>query len=92
MLNIKRFVCNFFQENCYVVNDNTKQCVVIDCGAYYTEEKAAIIDYIRNNELTPQYLLATHAHIDHCGTTISVIQPCLPNLDSSHRFLPKMKY
>ena len=65
MLNIKRFVCNFFQENCYVVNDNTKQCVVIDCGAYYTEEKAAIIDYIRNNELTPQYLLATHAHIDH---------------------------
>ena len=38
MLNIKRFVCNFFQENCYVVNDNTKQCVVIDCGAYYTEE------------------------------------------------------
>ncbi|MGN0221341.1 MAG: MBL fold metallo-hydrolase [Prevotella sp.] len=65
MLNIKGFVCNFFQENCYVVSDETKQCVIIDCGAYYEEEKSAVVDYIRNNSLTLKYLLATHAHIDH---------------------------
>lgn len=65
MLNIKRFVCNFFQENCYVVSDETKECVVIDCGAYYAEEKSAVADYIRNNSLTLRHLLATHAHIDH---------------------------
>ena len=65
MLNIKRFVCNFFQENCYVVSDETKECVVIDCGAFYAEEKSAVADYIRNNSLTLRHLLATHAHIDH---------------------------
>ena len=33
MITIKRFVCNMLQENCYVVSDETKECVVIDCGA-----------------------------------------------------------
>jgi glyoxylase-like metal-dependent hydrolase (beta-lactamase superfamily II) len=26
------------QENCYVVSDETKECVIIDCGAFYPEE------------------------------------------------------
>lgn len=34
MLDIQRFVCNMFQENCYVVSDETKECVIIDCGAF----------------------------------------------------------
>ncbi len=53
------------QENCYVVNDETKECVIIDCGAYYPEERQAIVNYIRDNGLTPKYLLATHGHLDH---------------------------
>lgn len=28
-----------FQENCYIVSDDTKECVIIDCGAFYEEEK-----------------------------------------------------
>lgn len=54
-----------FQENCYVVNDETKECVIIDCGALYGEEKTAIINYIKTNELIPKHLICTHAHIDH---------------------------
>lgn len=65
MLNIQKFVCNMIQENCYVVSDETKECVIIDCGAYYEEERRAIVDYIREQELKPKHLLATHAHIDH---------------------------
>ena len=65
MLNIQRFVCNMLQENCYVVSDETRQCVIIDCGAYYPEEKAAIKQYISKNNLTPVHLLATHGHLDH---------------------------
>lgn len=65
MLNIQRFVCNMFQENCYVASDKTKECVIIDCGAFYEEEKRAIIDYINNNKLIPKHLISTHAHIDH---------------------------
>lgn len=65
MLNIKKFVCNMFQENCYIVNDETKECVIIDCGALYEEEKSAIKNYIKTNELVPKHLLCTHGHIDH---------------------------
>ncbi len=65
MLEIKSFVCNPFQENCYVVSDETKEAVIVDCGAFYKEERKAIVGYIRDNGLTPKHLIATHAHIDH---------------------------
>ena len=65
MLDIQRFVCNMFQENCYVVSDETKECVIIDCGAFFEEEKIAIYNYINDNNLTPKHLLCTHGHVDH---------------------------
>lgn len=66
MLNIKRFNCNMLSENCYVVSDDTQECVIIDCGAFYPEEGEAIVGYIRNSGLTPKRLLCTHGHFDHC--------------------------
>ena len=65
MLNIKIFMCNLLQENTYVVSDDTKECVIIDCGAYYEEERTAIVQYIKEEELTPKHLLCTHGHFDH---------------------------
>ena len=65
MLNIKRFMCNMLQENCYIVSDETKECVVIDCGAYYQEERGAISRYIKDEGLKLVHLLATHGHLDH---------------------------
>jgi glyoxylase-like metal-dependent hydrolase (beta-lactamase superfamily II) len=53
-------------ENCYVVSDETKECVIIDCGALYPGEGAAIINYIKSSGLTPKHLLCTHGHFDHC--------------------------
>lgn len=64
-LTIQRFVCNMFQENTYVVSDETHEAVIIDCGAYYDAERQAIIRYIDGAGLKPVHLLATHAHIDH---------------------------
>ena len=64
-MNIKTFHVNPLDENCYVVSDETKQCVIIDCGAYTTDEQNEIIDYIKSEELTPVALLATHGHLDH---------------------------
>ena len=66
MLNIKCFTCNMLSENCYVVSDETHDCVIIDCGAYYQEEGQAIVRYIRERQLTPRHLLCTHGHFDHC--------------------------
>ena len=53
------------QENCYIVSDETKQCVIIDCGAYYEEERKAIARYVSDNGLKPVHLLVTHGHLDH---------------------------
>ena len=65
MLNIKTFICNLLQENTYVVSDDTKACVIIDCGAYYEEEREAIKQYIATEGLKPVHLLCTHGHFDH---------------------------
>ena len=64
-MTIKRLMCNPLQENCYVVSDDTKECVIIDCGAYYDEEKQALAAYISENGLKPVHLIATHGHLDH---------------------------
>lgn len=65
MLNIKTFICNLLQENTYIVSDETNECVIIDCGAYYEEEREAIKQYIATEGLTPKHLLCTHGHFDH---------------------------
>ena len=66
MITVKRFTCNMLAENCYVVSDETKECVIIDCGAFYEEEGTAITSYIHSSGLTPKHLLCTHGHFDHC--------------------------
>jgi len=65
MFIIKTFPFNLLQENTYVVSDETKECIIIDCGAYYEEERRVLIDYITNNGLKPKRLIATHGHWDH---------------------------
>ena len=65
MLNIKTFEVNPLQENCYVVSDETKDCVIIDCGAFTPDEQNEIVEYINSEGLHPKHLLATHGHFDH---------------------------
>lgn len=65
MITIKTFAFNLLQENTYVISDDTLECVIIDCGAYYDDERRAITDYISSQGLKPVHLLATHGHWDH---------------------------
>ena len=65
MIEVKRFVCNMLQENAYVVSDDTREAVIIDCGAFYEEERRAIVNYINAHQLKPVRLLSTHGHFDH---------------------------
>ena len=65
MLNIQHFKVNFIEENCYVVSDETREAVIIDCGAFFPEEKAAISSYLAENKLVLRHLLCTHGHFDH---------------------------
>ncbi len=65
MIKIRRFVCNMLQENCYVLSDESGECVIVDCGAWFDNERKSIVSYIRDNNLTPKHLLSTHGHCDH---------------------------
>ncbi len=65
MITIKDFAFNPFQENTYVLCDETGECVIIDPGCYDNEERGALAAFIRENNLTPVRLLNTHCHIDH---------------------------
>jgi glyoxylase-like metal-dependent hydrolase (beta-lactamase superfamily II) len=65
MISIQTFTFNPFQENTYVLFDETKECVIIDPGCYDEQERDELIDFIESKNLTPVRLLNTHCHIDH---------------------------
>lgn len=65
MIEVKRFQCNPFQENCFVVSDATGEAVVIDPGAFFPEERQAVTAYIRERGFTLRHILCTHGHLDH---------------------------
>jgi len=65
MLQVQSFVFNPFEENTYVLYDETKECVIIDPGCYDGDEKKELLDYIQSNELQVKKLLNTHCHVDH---------------------------
>lgn len=65
MMKIERFEVNPFQENCYIVSDETGEGIIIDCGAFYEEERRAVVEYVRDNGISLKHLISTHAHIDH---------------------------
>ena len=65
MIQIKCFQFNPVQANCYVVNDDSQEAVIIDCGAFFKTECQNIVNYIENQHLKPVHLLCTHGHFDH---------------------------
>lgn len=65
MLQIKIFESNLIGENTYILYDETKEAVIIDCGAYYPEEKERLKNFIAEKGLSLKHLLNTHLHWDH---------------------------
>ena len=65
MANVQSFVNNPYQENTYILFDETGECVIIDPGMETASEQNAVVNFIRNNNLKPVLLLNTHCHIDH---------------------------
>ena len=65
MLQIKIFQFNPLQENTYLLYNESNQCVIIDPGCYFDEEKKSMSDFIESHHLKPQLLINTHCHLDH---------------------------
>jgi glyoxylase-like metal-dependent hydrolase (beta-lactamase superfamily II) len=52
-------------ENTYLLYDETKEAVIIDCGASNDKEKKQLADFIKDNDLKLKRLINTHLHFDH---------------------------
>lgn len=62
---IHSFVFSPFQENTYVLWDDTLQAVIIDPGCLSQQEKETLRRFVESRNLTVTHLLQTHAHLDH---------------------------
>jgi len=65
MINIKIFEFNPVVENTYLLYDETKEAVLVDCGCINPNEERILSDFIDQNELILKRLLCTHLHFDH---------------------------
>lgn len=65
MLKVHKHTFNPFQENTYIIYDETKECAVIDPGCSNDKERGQLVQTIQANGLKPVKLLNTHCHIDH---------------------------
>ncbi|SFD28678.1 Glyoxylase, beta-lactamase superfamily II [Chitinophaga sp. CF118] len=65
MLEIQCLTFNPFQENTYLVINEKKDCIIIDPGCYFEEERKELLTYIEKEGLNVTRLLNTHCHLDH---------------------------
>lgn len=64
-MTIKTFTFNPFQENTYLIFDETNEAVLIDAGCIFDAEKHQLKKFIEQNNLTLKRLINTHLHLDH---------------------------
>ena len=65
MISVQSFTANPYQENAYVLFDESNECIIIDPGAYTSQEQNELSHFIESSQLKPVKLLNTHCHIDH---------------------------
>lgn len=65
MIKVKALVFNPFQENTYLLSDETNECIIMDAGCYTDQEFDLLVNYLQKNGLKPVKLVNTHCHVDH---------------------------
>ncbi len=65
MIKIERLVFNPFQENTYIVWDDSGEALIIDPGCYDQNEEQALVKFLDDSKLKPVAQIFTHTHIDH---------------------------
>lgn len=62
MVKIYKMIAGIYASNSYIVyDDNTKDCVIVDCGG----DEDEILDFLNENDLKLHSVLLTHGHADH---------------------------
>ncbi|MBQ4263056.1 MAG: MBL fold metallo-hydrolase [Bacilli bacterium] len=62
-MKVEKIVNGFLDENCYIISNNEKECLIVDPGS----EGEKIVSFIRMNGYKVIGILITHYHFDHVG-------------------------
>lgn len=65
MSEVISFTYSPFQENTYIIFDETNESVIIDPGCLAQHEKEHLAAFVQSKNLTVKALLQTHTHLDH---------------------------
>ncbi len=65
MITIEQHTFNPFQENTFLVYDETKEALIIDAGCYTPAEKQTFKQLIEEKGLHIKGVISTHSHLDH---------------------------
>ena len=65
MIAIETLVFNHWQENTYILHDETGEGVLIDCGVFFDDEGKNLVEFVDKKGITLVKQLNTHLHIDH---------------------------
>lgn len=72
-MKIKTFVSRDFQENCYVIWDETTlETAIIDPGMMQSHEVAYLYKFLEEQKLKVKYILLTHSHLDHAAAAAAL--------------------
>lgn len=64
-MKIFKLVFSPIEVNTYILEDESGDCAIIDCGCFDRKESDRLADFIKNKNLNPVLLLNTHCHLDH---------------------------
>ncbi len=64
-MKFKNFIFSPFQENTYVLYDETGECVVVDPGNLLPNENEQLDLFFKENSLKLVHIINTHNHLDH---------------------------
>jgi len=64
-MKIYKIVFSPIEVNTYILEDESGDCAIIDCGCYERKESDRLADFIKNKNINPVLLLNTHCHLDH---------------------------
>lgn len=65
MIEIQQFTFGPLQENTFLLINGKKECIIIDPGCYFQDERKELLQYIQTHGLNVIRLLNTHCHFDH---------------------------
>jgi len=65
MFQLQTFEFSPIQENTYLLYNELNDCIIIDPGCYFEEEREMLATFIESKKLKPILLLNTHCHLDH---------------------------